>query len=542
MMCFDGRKILVVVPHQDDEINIAGGLLYTLSKNKNDIHILYTTNGDYCFSAEKRIRECVKSCKILGISEKNIHYLGYGDQYSKEDSHLFNTASIWTSKKGFCRTYGPIGKDEECYRLTGEHHLYNRQNFILDIEAVIEQLRPEVIFAIDFDSHCDHRSTSLAVEKALGNILKTNRSYRPLVYKSFAYPTAYYGVDDYNNINTPSTKFVVEKHSFSDSENPYYKYGERIRFPLDANIVKRTIWRNPVFLALKAYKTQVIIKHAFSIINGDQVFWQRNTDNLLFNSEVSVSSGDKMKLSDFMLFDCQDVLKGNMRRPILDDCAWEPIDSEPKIKINFDSEKQIGVIKIYNSVNSKKKISLKLYLDDELYDCYRFDGEAICCIDNICKKCSKVNLVFETEKVGDVSISELEIIEENMQDIKYIVAVDKNDDFIYKNIIDGGFGLKIYAYDSRKTIYLNPDDCNYYINGQKALFKDITYKKLPNKAEVKIELKANREISYEFVLKKNNIMRKISSFLICLANRGYLGIMVFCQRINRKIFSAKWRH
>ena len=542
MIAFSGKKILIIVPHQDDEINIAGGLIFTLSKLNNDIHILYATNGDYIFSAERRMKECVKSCSILGVSNNsNIHYLGYGDQYSKEDLHLFNSTSIWTSKKGFNKTYGPAGIDEECFKLTGEHHTYNRDNFIDDIEAVIRNLRPDAIFAIDLDSHCDHRATSLATEEALGKILNTESGYEPLVYKSFAYPTAYYGLDDYNNTNIPSTKFVAEKFSFNNNMNPYYDYESRIRFPLEKRAINRVIWLNPIFRALNAYKTQVIIRKAFSIINSDQIFWQRRTDNLLNNSLVSVSSGRKEKLNDFLLFNCQNVLKGNICKPVLENFAWEPSDKKPTISIDFKNKKQVDVINIYNSVHSDKKINFKLYLDDKLYGSYRFDGEDVCRIDNINKECRTVRFVFIPSATSNISISELEIFEKKDSCIKYIAAVDNNDDFIYDSIIDDQFSFRVYAYNMQKSLYLDTNECRYYVNGKEVDFKNIIYRKLPNRAVIKVEYGKDKKVNCVFILRKNNAINRAASCLIHFSNEIYLNIKVLLQKINRRLFANRWR-
>ena len=55
-MDFNGlknKKILVVIPHQDDEIHVAGGVIEKFHNN-NDIYVCFTTNGDYVIPAKYR--------------------------------------------------------------------------------------------------------------------------------------------------------------------------------------------------------------------------------------------------------------------------------------------------------------------------------------------------------------------------------------------------------------------------------------------------------------------------------------------------------
>ena len=73
MNFFENKKILIISPHQDDEINIAGGILTEITKYNKDVYVLYTTNGDYVFSAKTRVRECLHSCKKLGVDEKTAY-------------------------------------------------------------------------------------------------------------------------------------------------------------------------------------------------------------------------------------------------------------------------------------------------------------------------------------------------------------------------------------------------------------------------------------------------------------------------------------
>lgn len=80
--------ILVAVPHMDDEVLACGGSLAGLP-HKNDVHVIYATNGTRSPvpaaggpSAELeaiRTQEAREAMSVLGISEQNIHFLGLPD-------------------------------------------------------------------------------------------------------------------------------------------------------------------------------------------------------------------------------------------------------------------------------------------------------------------------------------------------------------------------------------------------------------------------------------------------------------------------------
>ena len=46
-----GKRVLVLVPHADDEVNAAGAILPAFAAMGADCYICYSTNGDFCFRA-----------------------------------------------------------------------------------------------------------------------------------------------------------------------------------------------------------------------------------------------------------------------------------------------------------------------------------------------------------------------------------------------------------------------------------------------------------------------------------------------------------
>lgn len=94
-----GLKVLVLAPHQDDEINIAGNTIANLVNCGADVKVCFSTNGDYTLPASVRIREAVASLKKLGCNKQNIYFLGYGDTLNGSfKSHIFyNKGSVTTN-------------------------------------------------------------------------------------------------------------------------------------------------------------------------------------------------------------------------------------------------------------------------------------------------------------------------------------------------------------------------------------------------------------------------------------------------------------
>ena len=64
------NNLLVIVPHQDDEILIGAGLIYEMLKQKKRVTVAIVTNGDYestdCSKGRARLRETLAGLEVLG--------------------------------------------------------------------------------------------------------------------------------------------------------------------------------------------------------------------------------------------------------------------------------------------------------------------------------------------------------------------------------------------------------------------------------------------------------------------------------------------
>lgn len=159
-------NILIIAPHQDDEVLSSSGLIQKSIKLGDTITVLFATNGDYHgpYIAQQRFYESKKALKFLGVEENNIFYLGYGDT-GMNYSHSFlrrllltqTNTSLFTPVSSI--TYHPAGrKTVRAIRLGADSSL-TQENFLKDLKWFINRIRPDMIIVPNArDLHGDHAS------------------------------------------------------------------------------------------------------------------------------------------------------------------------------------------------------------------------------------------------------------------------------------------------------------------------------------------------------------------------------------------------
>lgn len=72
--------VMVIVPHQDDEILMTAGVIRKAVKEQVPVDVVMATNGDYgCGDQSKgrtRLRESIRGLEILGLDADYFHILG----------------------------------------------------------------------------------------------------------------------------------------------------------------------------------------------------------------------------------------------------------------------------------------------------------------------------------------------------------------------------------------------------------------------------------------------------------------------------------
>lgn len=443
------RKVLVLAPHPDDELLIAGALIYTLKKKRYDITVAYFTNGD-SFGGQGivRIQEAIDALNVLGIREKNIIFLGYGNGW-KNGKHIYNLsdgeeAVSYADKR---ETYCVEGHPEYRMLKSGEHHRYTRQNAIKDIRELIMDIHADLIVCVDFDSHADHRALSLFFEEAMGDILRNNSSYTPIVLKKFAYAGMSSAKWDYYCAPILETQPGYKEELFDqryECDNPIFLWDDRLQLKVHRRTRTRYIGRNILYKAALKHKSQKFHNRVGAFANADIVYWQRRTDSISYRAQVSATSGRADYVNDFKMIDCPNVLCGLDGVEMLQNCVWIPDKSDKIKKLFFDFLVPVRISKVhlYENFLPHENISKAQLI---------FDTGTIIIIHNIEHKGRKTEVVFETQY--NVKHMEFQILES--EGTKFGLTELE----IYEDDDEQNIPLELYIQPKKKsrTIENNPD-------------------------------------------------------------------------------------
>ena len=353
---FAGKKVLILSPHQDDEMNMLAGTVGEYTRLGSEVYLVYSTNGDALVSADTRWTEVHNAMEAQGISSENIIFLGYGDGWRYKHLYDAEENELITSSAGFTETYGT-----ELFKPYREGRAYTKKNFLEDLKAVILDIRADIIFCVDYDAHHDHRALSLAFEDVMGEILR-EEDYRPTIMKAFAYSTAWEAARDYHKSYNLGATVNIYPTDYMQ-ENNIYLWQDRVRLPVQGSVLSRGVWNSPLYDYLSAFGTQKVVENSIAIINSDKVVWQRNCDGISYKSILSASSGEASLLNDFALADSSTV-NGDMDYSF---GTWIPApeDKEKSVRMEFPEETTVKYVYLYDNPDMEQNIlELKLSFDD----------------------------------------------------------------------------------------------------------------------------------------------------------------------------------
>lgn len=160
-------RIVVLVPHQDDEILMCAGILRRAAMLGLSPVVVMATNGDYGCPDHSvgysRLRETLAGLDVLGIGTESAVFLGYADTGMPEEESFL--AGLYREQDGgkihasHCsrHTYGLPEKPEFHMAEFGCHSAYTREGFKEDLEAMLKKYQPDLIFTTSgADTHGDH--------------------------------------------------------------------------------------------------------------------------------------------------------------------------------------------------------------------------------------------------------------------------------------------------------------------------------------------------------------------------------------------------
>lgn len=223
-----GTRILILASRQGDEIVVAGNMILNFTLAKAEVFVAYSN----CDSWNDEIAAAMK---ILNVSREKIIFL-------------------------------------------------DAENLTTDLKKLLPELRADIIFyAVD----CKYLSACF--ENALNEILIDNPDYRPEVYQRFALATAINSVPDFYAYNLFSTRRpklgITANYDFDIMDRANYSWKNRVRFPVNENCRKTLLKQNPLANALLAYKSRRHELSALKILNSDEIFFERRTDNQIYHAK-----------------------------------------------------------------------------------------------------------------------------------------------------------------------------------------------------------------------------------------------------------------
>lgn len=540
---FKNKKVMVIVPHEDDDLLISGQVLPSMYKNGADVRVVFATNGDKRVSAYTRQSEACNALEKLGIPREKVIFLGYPD-----GTQLYVGKKAYSFSSGWDHTYAGKGFKDYHFDRFGTHAQYTAENMVDDIESVILEYRPDYILAIDFDTHTDHRGVSISFEKAMERILKKESGYAPKVLKCFGYSLAWKSKPDFYALNIKSTVMQDrEKNNDPSYETdvPQYRWSSRVRLPIDKKSLSHSILRCSEYKALSEHLSQYAYCYSERIINGDSVYWNRRTDSLTYNADISVSSGDASLLNNFRLIGVGNRTAGpNVK---LENCVsrFDKSDAQKTVTVKFDSPKTVSCVSLYDNfgLNSNILGGVITFSDGSKVEVPALNADG-----------SETRVVFEpkhnitsftfkvTEYEGVAGLDEIEAFENADYDMGFSLIKLKNadtDDYIYNYLItpdekslnlgvnlsnpNAGYTIKIIEGDGVKlegnTLVFDDDfeKCTVRaeLNGDPSTYDQITVKRLSER-----ELK-----SYESFEKVNKTVFKIDTLRLKMKNlfvNGYV--------------------
>lgn len=352
-------KVLLLVPHQDDELNVLGGALEYIAKDC-ETFVLYSTNGETA-----RVQEAKNALSVFGINVEHICFLGY-DRIAWKSSlqHMYNAPrNKVTVSEEFGRNATLSMPGTPCYK---EGRPFTQANFEDDLQDYLTHLHPNVIIVTDFDVHPDHRALGLSTERVLARMMQAEPTYRPTVLKSFAYSCSWLQKPDFYADNLKSTQYTG--NGYNMEEVNCYRWDERLRIPVGKSSVTRSLVGNLTAQAFNEHVSQqkANVNTNERICNGDKVFWWRPTRNLMWMAHITAESGDATQLNDFLLYDSDNVTDFE-HMPY--EHGWRPRDGKGKANVTWDSPAIVREIHLFdqnNPANQIKHLTIRLDNGKEL--------------------------------------------------------------------------------------------------------------------------------------------------------------------------------
>ncbi len=383
----DGRKILVLAPHEDDEMLMAGGIMKRALEVGEDVRVLLATNGDYNgkSTGEGRIVEAVNALDKIGLSKENILFLGYADTgglggaQTYQDSFLYKLYTggdeeVFKSRWNNEYTYGNSQvKQDYHYEKWGEHAAYTRANFLNDLQTAISEYCPTDIYVPSrYDMHFDHTYLGMFAIEAIQNIQKQKPDYNPILHESIIHSCA--GDNNWPIVNSDAQGILALNMPEGLEKLTMFKWDERENVNVPYSMRQTPFAFNLKDQALRLYTSQYY-GYIGSFAKVNEIFWPRDFSSIAKKATVTASSQQQNsdKKIDQSAVKAVDGIRdgyasglphGHTRYP---HAEWVTAQETTGAWINLEFEKveKISKVLLYDRPNSKDQIlGGKLVFDD----------------------------------------------------------------------------------------------------------------------------------------------------------------------------------
>ena len=190
-------SLLVVAPHPDDEVLMAGGLMAAMRRAGRPVSVVIVTNGDLGCGRDGFVRESesIAALALLGVAEDDVVFLGYPDGYLAQfGNHALGPVQR-VGVDGVCAPAsttiarrGRHGRDEHTDR-TGEAGVFTAPSLVADLRAVMERVKPAaVVVTHDIDDHPDHAAVAVFTRRALEDTGQGSLLLRSIVHLGACWP------------------------------------------------------------------------------------------------------------------------------------------------------------------------------------------------------------------------------------------------------------------------------------------------------------------------------------------------------------------
>ncbi|MGD0907525.1 MAG: DUF4082 domain-containing protein, partial [Candidatus Acidiferrales bacterium] len=284
-----GKSILVIAPHPDDEALCCSGVIYSNVKAGNTVTVAIVTNGeDYTSQASTtagytREAETVAAMTGLGVSSSHVIFLGYGDQSLQQ--LLFSTSSsqIYTSLAGQTQTYANVGLGGVSYHqyVTGSAGSYSQATILGDFVALLQNFAPTDIYTTGYwDDHPDHRATYAFAAQALITLKKQGLLPSTRIHETWIHAPCEYCDSSYTwpePVFSPTSPFPQPE----DISVTPYSWSQIENIPVPAAMQDTNESTNLKWNTIAQYHSQTgdnPSSYLFGFVKIGEFFWIRDFD------------------------------------------------------------------------------------------------------------------------------------------------------------------------------------------------------------------------------------------------------------------------